>query len=87
MIEALLFRSDRYQRFQSMQLEGKMSEEINIPRRRFLGSAAMAIAVAKLATIGSAHYNRARQERQVRPRSSRARAHRLALSSKLKPVF
>src|SRR5216684_7313683 len=39
-----------------MQLDGnKMSEEINNDRRRFLGDAAMTIAAAELAMIGSAY--------------------------------
>ena len=46
----------------------KMSEDINHDRRRFLGTAAMAIAAAKLVMIGSADAQSGKANRQARSR-------------------
>ena len=54
----------------------KTSEEIDQHRRRFFGTAAMAVAAAQFGMLGFADAQPSKHKRQICPRSSRGRTRR-----------
>jgi hypothetical protein len=64
-----------------------MSEETNLDRRRFLGTAAMTIAAAQAGVLGSADAQTSKTKPADVPTAKGGRTSRLAISNRSMPAF